>query len=97
MYQLNMLNCKLQIKIRGRTLATRWLLWKSSKRHIMSFLNFSAMLFDHDFFCYWFHQILWVTTIFGKSRERNVKTLRTRIRYISPDKTNVSGLAISVA
>ena len=31
----------------GRNLTTRWLLWKSSKRHIMGFLTSSDMSFGH--------------------------------------------------
>ena len=31
----------------------------------------------------WFHQILWIITIHGKSRDQNIRTLKTQTSYIS--------------
>ena len=58
------------------------------------FLNFLGYDFWSHSFYERFHQILLITTIYGKSHDQNIKTLKTQTSYIFPNKTNVNGLRI---
>ena len=59
------------MNVEGRPLTTKWLLWMTSKRHILGFLSILWVLFLAMFLLLEVAFSLVVVSIFGKSRDQN--------------------------